>query len=587
MNKWITKTLLVAFLGFFTYNAMSQGIIVEKSNDIQTIDGKTYYMHKVQKKETLFSIAKEYNVTVPEIEAVNIEELKDGLKAKAVIKIPYEKNYVYHYVQKKETLYAISKKYDVEQEKIIDANPILIKGLKYGQVIKIPLPEGQAKPSTSKDTIEQTTTAKDTVVKEDTIKPSNKYIRQTINCDNARKKEVYKVGFMIPFYTDEMHKTIPKDDEHKSKTYKSFTFLPFYEAAKIAIDSMKKTNQQFEFFVYDLDNDTAKIKEIFAKPEIKQLDLIIGPFYPNAVKYAAEFLKDTETKIISPLAPETTALQGNPNVIQIRPSKTEHLNQLIYFAAENYKNENIVFVHDGKPNSTKIFDSIKSCIDDTLNYTKFNGIDFKEVVFNNFFKEDELDNNHPVVKSIQPIVKELVTNKRNVIIALIKEKNYAIDFINKLNLLHDSLKSKTILIGLPTWKNIEELDYAKFQNLRTQMSTTCFVDYKNQKTIDFVKEYRSKYKTEPNEYAFIGYDITTYFLNALLKYGIDFDKCFNNMDSELLSTSFKFQTCGHNGWENKFITIFTYENFEMVDVRESNKIKQILENLKIDEEVKE
>src|SRR6202008_2022244 len=118
-------------------------------------------------KETLFSIAKRYSARIDEIRAAN-PDMGDAIKAGQRLRIPYKgvvqnlpgtlpsadgKKYKSHTVEKKETVYAISKKYNVPAEEIIKANPGIENGLKEGQVIRIPevavLPQNNTNNNTS------------------------------------------------------------------------------------------------------------------------------------------------------------------------------------------------------------------------------------------------------------------------------------------------------------------------------------------------------------------------------------------------------------------------------------------------------
>lgn len=112
----------------------------------QTLTGN---VHEVQPKETLFSIARLYNVSVKDLDALNTEALKDGLKIGMRIAIPNKKKTisgqariinnetVFHVVQPKETKYAISKKYGITIEQLELQNPEIINGLTVGNKLAI------------------------------------------------------------------------------------------------------------------------------------------------------------------------------------------------------------------------------------------------------------------------------------------------------------------------------------------------------------------------------------------------------------------------------------------------------------------
>ncbi|WP_269235233.1 lytic transglycosylase [Flavobacterium flavigenum] len=100
--------------------------------------------HKIQKGETAYFIAQKYKVSVDEIYKLNPES-QNGIKDNQIIKIPVhslqkinQDQQTVHIVGEKETLYGLSKKYNVSAEALQNANPILVSGLQIGQELIIP-----------------------------------------------------------------------------------------------------------------------------------------------------------------------------------------------------------------------------------------------------------------------------------------------------------------------------------------------------------------------------------------------------------------------------------------------------------------
>ena len=134
--------------------------ISSKKNDDESII-RTEITHKVIQGETLYSISKKYNISVETIQKQNSNLLMNGLKAGQELllivndttatetnnnlsnpTITDVNNYsiIKHYVEPKETLYSISKKYDVSVQEIQEMNEdVLKKGLQSGQEISIRL----------------------------------------------------------------------------------------------------------------------------------------------------------------------------------------------------------------------------------------------------------------------------------------------------------------------------------------------------------------------------------------------------------------------------------------------------------------
>ncbi|MDR7211175.1 LysM peptidoglycan-binding domain-containing protein [Flavobacterium piscis] len=101
--------------------------------------------HKIQKGETAYFIAQQYQVSVDEIYKLNPES-QSGIKDNQIIKIPVHSakkqnsnHQITHVVGAKETLFGLSKQYNVSVEAIQNANStILANGLQIGQELIIP-----------------------------------------------------------------------------------------------------------------------------------------------------------------------------------------------------------------------------------------------------------------------------------------------------------------------------------------------------------------------------------------------------------------------------------------------------------------
>ena len=142
------KFLVIISLLFITAISYSQSE-VNISNKKINEHGIEFYLHTVQKGETLYRISKAYNVEINDILYFN-PELFNGIKVGQVIKIPSIKEdnrYYYHLVKKGETVFKICNKYGITSDKLYEHNPELKeKGLIEGQIIKIPKNQFAPKP---------------------------------------------------------------------------------------------------------------------------------------------------------------------------------------------------------------------------------------------------------------------------------------------------------------------------------------------------------------------------------------------------------------------------------------------------------
>ncbi len=95
-----------------------------------------------------------------------------------------------------------------------------------------------------------------------------------------------------------------------------------------------------------------------------------------------------------------------------------------------------------------------------------------------------------------------------------------------------------------------------------------YIDYQRPEVKAFVLKYRDRYKTEPMEYAFDGFDIGYYFLSALMRYGKDFHQCIPYFEQELIQNKFIFRHERYRGYENQHWNIFGFDDYTVRKLNE-------------------
>ncbi|MDE0559602.1 LysM peptidoglycan-binding domain-containing protein [Algoriphagus sp. NF] len=140
-NKFLTLGLT-----FLAFAGSAQAVSVLDSLRTEKRGGKSFIVHQVEAKETLFAISRRYQTPVGEIVKSN-ESLKSGLKAGQEIFVPFigEESVPagsdLHKVASGETLYSISKKYNVSIDELKTWNSLRGNDLSVGQALII---KGQA-----------------------------------------------------------------------------------------------------------------------------------------------------------------------------------------------------------------------------------------------------------------------------------------------------------------------------------------------------------------------------------------------------------------------------------------------------------
>ena len=554
--------MLFVLLAFSSYAQEKESTEIHKTRSSATINGLKYYLHTVEKGQTLFAIAKFYKRDVNDIVIDNPEAI-DGIKPGQILKIQMVKkkpteltandtsSFILHKVEKSQTLYSISKQYGISIDKLRALNPELSDGLKTGQMLKIPSAKVKSDNVDVATTNTSTTTTNTTTTVVTTTNTSTEAAdRNSLGYSNYKgeKKEEYNIAFFLPFNADEansidMEKLIKGDVSFSNKTNVA---LQFYEGALMAIDSLKKQHLNAKVFVYDIDDkDSANIANVLKKPELASMDLIIGPLYGSGFIPVANFAKEHSIAIVSPFTQVNKILFNNPYVSKVSPSITMQVEQMAHFVVDTFKTQNIILV---------------------------NNSNIKEVAFFNAFKNVA---NPELVKAGLPVSDSikigyglgntqslLSTSKVNVIILPSNNQSYVTEFISSLNGLKD--KYKIVLFGLQNWVNYDNLDFEYLNNLSLHLPSNTYIDYSNVSTQYFVKNYRAKYKTEPETYVFQGFDITYAFVSLLQKEGTGFLKNLSENKFQGISSNYQFaQYPADSGFENRFVYILKYSEYQL------------------------
>lgn len=145
MRKTIGIVLTALFL--FLNTQVSQAG-VQDSIGVEKKDGKRFVLHRLEAKETLYALSRKYGVGVDDIKKANTDVNINELKVGQVLRVPSPEKTTNasigkgssstHIVITGETLYSIAKKYNVSVDDMKKLNPTAANGLSIGDELLIP-----------------------------------------------------------------------------------------------------------------------------------------------------------------------------------------------------------------------------------------------------------------------------------------------------------------------------------------------------------------------------------------------------------------------------------------------------------------
>ncbi|MCQ2230433.1 MAG: LysM peptidoglycan-binding domain-containing protein [Paludibacteraceae bacterium] len=676
MKKILFSVLTCSFL---TFSAWS----VDLNYPQKEINGKQYYEYVVQKSEGFYSICKKFGVTEEEIKTVN-PGTEHGLTYNATILVPVKvASYTTHVVDKKETLYSLSKKYDVTYDDLYALNPSLkTEGLKYGTEVKIPTKKTiSGQNMTVSDTVsvvkkvEKPTFVIHEVKKGETlfgICRENGITSEEIIRLNPDVKDGVKVGqkLIIPpvhsntALTDKsVESKVPKKFSYHTVKKKETLFgicqqynvtqeevLKLNPLAKDGIKvnmvlvippsyakPVEGTNAVVDSMSVDSASAPLFIPETTPKKEINMA--IVLPYQLNKIANVSQIDGNTEKFLEfyqgALLAVDTLRKMGlsfNMNVFDsgkteadiAKVLKNQDMENLDFVIGPAYTSQMKAMSEFAKENDVKMLIPFSSKSDDTkenpnifqvntpldqLNFLmaelfikNFSNKHVVLVKFNNT-KEDKKAFGDTLAammtakgmkfssvnfSTLSAIRTELVANKENVVVPLTANQVSLSQVLPMVNMLNADGKKVVSLFGFSEWQNYPGIAKDLFM-LDTYIISPFFTDFQHPATTDYLKRFRKYYNAEPvnsqPQYGMLGYDLMFYFAHAISNYGHDFEHGLDKIRLNGVQSHFAFNKFEEGGYYNSNFLLLMHnrkEGVTLVDGSHPEIVKPLLEKQKAD-----
>lgn len=618
----------ICLIGLLLVFCFMQLTIVAQPIEIYDIKNKKFYRHLVQKDETLYSIAEFYDITRKQIVEENKISLL-GLYVGQELLVPLEakQQFIYHPVKKGETAFGLANKYGIEEADIYRYNPKAKEKILIGEVLKIPqfsIPKlrlqetddfyyHQAKAGESLADIAKQYDSQTDILRQinatisgqvsagDVVRiPKNpeqvkdySYIVQNkdstdnishdplflknpaLRCDTFHYEEnpyAFRIGLLLPFFLDKnelMGYSGLIDDDEKLFYHNSERFIEMYEGILMALDTLRRSGIYVNLHVYDTKRDSATVTQIVEKPELKTMDLIIGPVYAPNIQIVGEFAYENKIPVVSPLLPfpkkhesfivqslierNTNILPANPYIFQAKPSITSGVKTMAKYLT-NFSHYNLLLVTEAP-----------SGIADSLQHEQITNLYITEI--RNAFAARELTDSLRLSEfmckenKFYKIKDSLLKERPNIVIVPETNEVFASGLLNTLFSLSESYN--IMLFGMAEWENYQNIETQYLHDFRFHYYTNTYIDYNRLTVKDFIRKTRKIYKYEPSSLTFQGYDITFYFCQLLKMYGPEFQYCidapYQIPGEKGMSVEFDFQrTDIFGGFENKSVHLVKY-----------------------------
>ena len=502
--------------------------------------------HTIQAGETLYQLTLKYNVTVQAICTANPGLSASNFRIGQVISIPAQTAIQpakenlsetaaqtssgkktdwrdMHKVERKETIFSISRQYGISEEELIAANPELKKGkLKRGSFLFIPYPASKQPAKEPEKTPARI--------------PSNEELFAQ-NKQSFKKIQNIKAAVLLPF-------TEGKNRDEQMR------MVEYYEGFLMAVDSLKRQGVSVNLYTYDTKGKSDVTQSILAKEEMKNMDIIFGPAHAANVKTLAEFAEKNQTRVVVPFSPEVEQVFKNPYIYQVNTPQSYLYSEVYEHFLRKFSKANIVFLDAGTGQNEKA-----EFIKGMKNELKTNQVAYKHI------------SNSDTLK----ILAAIDSTRENIFIPTSGKDLSLTRLIPQLTQIRRSYPNVDLhLFGYPEWQTYTQDYLASFYELDTYFYSSFYTNNLFPAAVRFTQEYRRWYSKDMAnifpKYGMLGFDTGYFFLKGLAQEGSQLESNLNRVQVTPIQTGFKFERV--NNWggfiNRKVFFVHLTKDFELI-----------------------
>ena len=493
------------------------------------------YTHEVKAGETLYSLARRYGVTIEEIHKAN-PTMGDVIFAGSVINIPQKANAAIetqkaktaplpkckqmYVVEKKETVYGISKKFGITMDELLGANHSISKEkVKKGQSLCIPF-----------------TT--------DSIRSHEQQVKTLIaNKDkDVNAYSTIKVAVVLPFGLD-----------NTKATAENQKMIEFYEGVLLAIDSLKHKGVSVDVFAFDEQSASYPTMDalIHQNPTLKDVNIMFGPMHLANLPTLAQFADANDIQLVVPFASRNNIVDGHRNMFQVNVNLSYVLDKIVDSFFELHHNNNVVFVNTNTLKEDEEFvNAIKQ------KFTE-NGASFQTAT----------------LSTLTDSTGVLRRGVRNIVVSTAKSASAFEALINRMDEQDFDNKYDISLFGYPEWQTFTGKNVESLYKYNSAFFATFFCNPSDARNGAYENKFRNWFgrnliKGYP-KYAMLGFDTGYFFINNVAQYGSKFQDKVTSATYRAYQNPMSFQrTSLADGFKNNKVVFVCYGRDNLIRVRE-------------------
>jgi ABC-type branched-subunit amino acid transport system substrate-binding protein len=161
---------------------------------------------------------------------------------------------------------------------------------------------------------------------------------------------------------------------------------------------------------------------------------------------------------------------------------------------------------------------------------------------------------------MDPLMALMTKTGQNRVVIASESEAFVNDVVRNLNLI-EYQKCEVVLYSPSKNRNFETIDVDNIHNTSLHTSLSYYINYDDPKVKNFLLKYRAMFNTEPTQFAFQGYDLATYFIDLVSRYGEKWSEMMPENEKKMLQSTFRFRKAGNDegGYINNGVRRISYE----------------------------
>ena len=515
---------------------------VTVSKEKVKIGGKVCYSHIALEKQTLYSISKAYNVAIEDIYRFNPTLEETGLKKNSIILIPSAealKDDAKKTESTKAPVAPIQKTKTHTKKWYEDIDMIAAQYNVSAEAIMVANNLTDKKLANRQKLIIPvgSTTAAESEKKPDAATDTAIAVADEQNTQTAQEPAQVETEQNIAMFPERSVNATVLLPMRNIEGKLSRNNMDFYSGIMLAVYDLSQKGINTDINVYDIADPTTPV----TKEDIEDSDVVIGPI--SAADLTRLFQTSPETgAVVSPLDPRAERLVAEYNdLIQApTPHRIQYQDLTEWIKEETGEKDKVFIFSERTVRVNEAASVMKEVMDSS-------GIAYTPFTYSILEGRDILE----------PLKEIMTTEGANRIYIASESEAFVNDVVRNLNLM--LLENFEVILYAPSKiRSFETIEVEHFHKTAMRVSLTYYINYEDQEVMDFLLKYRALYNTEPSQFAFQGYDIAHYFISLCHKYGKDWTDKLEESEKAMLQSTFKYLKQGTGGYTNNGVRRITY-----------------------------